>query len=659
MCGFSLVCFLFGVCYNLISDISFVLVDQCMVGVVHREQREHFRYRNRTVFQPVTEVLKNNIRNMTMDIDSILPIVTSFFEGMTSEQWNLSKSSVPDVDTITILGETLLEIVILMTQSILKGLKSTAVAVSEKSVIRSLGNTLPQVFALALDVPEVNLVSSEYLTQLTAKEIAECVNSVLSMGVDRVKATTPRVTPPKILQGMITQAGKMIKELMRNRKLMCAPSKSGKKVYQQLVNSCQSSSSSGKTISEDRESLLSATSSTVQEIIQEEVSQYTESTDDYDYDQLESGSTLEIKNAADDIAEVILDEIMSLNEYDLETAQSTPSLKKVSKRIKTCAAKQIALASICRFVGRLNNKYFDSQYNPGFDRVLSRQSMQSVMGDIDALLPTAVGEIKQGQTGSQWMDDIVSGGTLKLTNELNNILNNHIDRMKPKMTSRPKALQSKCKLVCPPRAIISADILASVWCFLGVMRWWLHTQSETLTARVITHILEKAVSEGLIGGASLPSAPGKGSGSERNVTTPEFTEEYSDEQERTVDRRKLSIRIIVLKLVTRIFVKANMWNTLGSPDTIIKRLCENIWVEIKDEDFGITQKMMKHIDKTVFKKICKQWHSVASVLVELEMENPELDKFIASSFKDQLVSHQQKSSPISRFFPSLCTALIS
>ena len=89
---------------------------------------------------------------------------------------------------------------------------------------------------------------------------------------------------------MIKQAGKMIKGLVRNLKRMCAPSKSRKKVDQQLVkeddsgDSSQSSSSSRKTISEDRESLLSSTSQTVQEIIKEEVSHYTGST----YDSLKS-----------------------------------------------------------------------------------------------------------------------------------------------------------------------------------------------------------------------------------------------------------------------------------------------------------------------------------------------------------------------------------
>ena len=502
----------------------------------------------------------------------------------------------------------------------MKDLESTAEAVSEKSVIRSLGHTLPQVFALALDIQdEVNLVSSEQLTELTAEEIAECVNCVLSMGVDSLGTTTPRVTPPKRLQGMIKLAGKMIKALMKNLKRMSAHSKSKKK---KLVkeddghDSCQSSSSSRKTISEDRES-----------------------TDVSDYDQWESGSTPEIKNVADDAAEVIVDEIMSQNEYDLETAQSTPSLKEVSERIETSAAKQIAQASICRLVGKLNNKYFDSQYNPGFDNVLSRQSMQSVMDDIDALLPTAFGEIQQGQNGSQWMDDIGSGETLELTNELNNILNNYIDRMKPKITSQPKASgpESKCIQVCPPRDIISADILAIVWCFLGAMRFWLHTQSEALTSRVITHTLEKAVSEGPIGEASLPSAPGTESGSGSKVTTSEFKEEYREEQEPTVERRKLSIRIIVLKLVSRIFAKAKLSNTLRSPNTIIDRLVENIWVEIKDEDFEITLKKMKHLDKVIFKKICKKWHGVVSVLLELEMEDPALHKYIVSSFKDQFM----------------------
>ncbi|CAB1413336.1 unnamed protein product [Pleuronectes platessa] len=469
-----------------------------------------------------------------MDIDSILPIVTSYFEGMTSEQWNLSKAGKPDVATITLLGEKLLEIVYLETQSTLKEHVSTDGPVSPKSVICSLGNTLPQIFAQALDVPdEVKLVSSEKLTRLIAKEIAECVNSVLSMSVDSGKETIPRITPPKRLQCLIQQAGQMIKGLMRDLKRECAPCESRKKVS-------QSSSSSRKTISEDRESLLSETSKTVQEIIKDEVSQFTKSSSDEisvsAYEQLESGSTLEMKKVADDVAEVIVDEIMMQNQVDLETAQSSPSLKKVCGRIKTCAAKQFAQASIGHLVERLNIKYFDSPDNPAFDQVLSRQSMQSVMSDVDALLPTVVGEIEQGQNVSQWIDVILSGETVELTNELKNIIINHIERMRPKTSSGPKRLSI---MVLPPHAIISADILAMVWCFLGVMRWWLHTQAETLTSRVITHTLEKAVSEGSIDGASLPSDESQGSGSESEVTTSESTEEYSEEQE---DGRKSLIR---------------------------------------------------------------------------------------------------------------------
>ncbi|CAB1438183.1 unnamed protein product [Pleuronectes platessa] len=528
---------------------------------------------------------------MTMDIDSILPIVTSYFEGMTSEQWNLSKAGKPDAATITTLGEKLLEIVYLETQSTLKGHVSTDGPVSQNSVICSLSNTLPQIFAEALDVPdEVKLVSSDKLSRLIAKEIAECVNSVLSMSVDSGNESIPRITPPERLQCMIQQAGKMIRELMRNLKCKCAPCESRKKVS-------QSSSSSSKKISEDRESLLSATSKTVREIIQDEVSQFNESSSEeisnYDYEQ-ESSSTLEMKNVADDVAEVIVDEILWQNQVDLETAQSSPSLKKVFGRIKTCAAKQFAQASIRHLVERLNIKYFDSPDNPAFDKVLSRQSMQSVMSDIDALLPAVVGEIQQGQNVSKWIEVILSGETVELTNELKTILSNHIDRMRPKTTSGPKRTSV---MVLPPSAIISADILAMVWCFLGVMRWWLHTQAETLTSRVITHTLEKAVSEGSIGGASLPSDDSQGSDSESEVTPSEFTEEHSEEQESTEDGRKLPIRIIVMKLVYGIFDKAKVLVDLRSPNSIIEYLVEKIWVEIEDEDFEITPKMMQRLHK--------------------------------------------------------------
>ncbi|CAB1412834.1 unnamed protein product [Pleuronectes platessa] len=382
-----------------------------------------------------------------MDINSLLPIVTSYFEGMTSKQWNLSKAGKPDVATITTLGEKLLEIVFLVTQSTLKGHVSTAGPVSLNGVICSLGNTLPQIFAQALDVPdEVKLVSSDKLTRLIAKEIAECVNSVLSMSVDTVKESIPRITSSKRLQCLIQQAGKMIKGLMRNLK------------NQQLVDKedCQASSSSRKTISGDRESLLSATSKTVQEIIKDEVSHFTKSSSDYE--QLESGSTLEIKNVADDVAEVIVDEIMSQSEVDLESAQSSPSMKKMCGWIKKGAAKQFAQASICHIVERLNIKYFDSPDNPAFDKVLNSQ----------------------------------------------------------------------------------------------------------------------------------------GSGPESEVKTSEFEEEYSEVQE---DGRKSLIRIIVMKLVRRIFDKAQVFVELRSPSTIIERLVEKIWIEIEDEDFEITPRTMKHIDQ--------------------------------------------------------------
>ncbi|CAB1455183.1 unnamed protein product [Pleuronectes platessa] len=136
-----------------------------------------------------------------MDKDSILSVVKSFFDGMTSEQWNLLKSGKPDEATITVLGEQLLQIVFGLTQSILKGLESSAEPVSKESVLCTLGNRLPVAFSQALDDPEeVSDVSSERLTQLTAHEIAECVNSVLSTGVDSAKSTIPRVTSPNRLQ---------------------------------------------------------------------------------------------------------------------------------------------------------------------------------------------------------------------------------------------------------------------------------------------------------------------------------------------------------------------------------------------------------------------------------------------------------------------------
>lgn len=87
----------------------------------------------------------------------------------------------------------------------------------------------------------------------------------------------------------------------------------------------------------DRHSLVTIASKVVREIFRKEVSDITEpllaDVSDTDYEQLESGSLLEIKIVADDIAQVIVD---SLEDRDATgKVKSKLSLKKVGSKIKT------------------------------------------------------------------------------------------------------------------------------------------------------------------------------------------------------------------------------------------------------------------------------------------------------------------------------------
>lgn len=89
--------------------------------------------------------------------------------------------------------------------------------------------------------------------------------------------------------------------------------------------------------SKDRYSLVTTTSKVVLEIPWKEVSDITEpllaDVSDTDYEQLESGSLLEIKIVADDIAEVIVDSAEGRDATG--KVKSKLSLNKVGSKIKT------------------------------------------------------------------------------------------------------------------------------------------------------------------------------------------------------------------------------------------------------------------------------------------------------------------------------------
>ncbi|KAL7392924.1 hypothetical protein ABVT39_003967 [Epinephelus coioides] len=118
------------------------------------------------------------------------------------------------------------------------------------------------------------------------------------------------------------------------------------------------------------------------------------------------------------------------------------------------------------------------------------------------------------------------------------------------------------------------------------------------------------------------------------------------------EKNKLSVRILVEKLVTRIYKKAKVNIKLNDPNIIIDLLSKKIWAEVQGGDFDITPEAFKSLDKTVFKDLVEFWGCAELVLVSLYKEQPEIDHIVCT-FTRHLMTPQRKGNAICRFFSSL------
>ncbi len=612
-------------------------------------------------------------------VDSVRPLIESFFKRMTEEQWTLLKSGSPDNATKILLADLLLDIITSVSKALLTALGSTHGDVSEELVLSSLGNTLPQSFAEVLDVHQVRCVSSERLSDLIAKEVAESVNSALSATVCFAEPELHQhVTPPGRLNAMLTHVCNMLKEFMAKMKILCthrphrqrkSPATSQEELSLEDLESadiddgCQSSDKPvepeipEKTSSED--SSVKETAKSVQDIIMKEVSEIIEplldDVSDSEYELLQSESSMEIEVVADEIAQII-EKVKSSEKTDMAGPSPKPkektklSMTGVWDKIKSFLAKCFAKAWIHHMVAQLRNKFHKDS------KVESRESIQSLMADVDSLLLTEDGEAQQGGNEVcvfRRFENISSGGDLIFTQELSDLLYRHTtDGMVPEMTP----------------AAMYADIQNRVRSFLGLMSWWLNTQAGSHSRRM-THALMDTESQAPMQVPEVASveeseplaitavspAKSKVSSAKSKVSSAKSkVSSAKPDAKARAGRYKMSVEVLMEKLVSRIFNKSKVTFNFGGPEDIIKHLVEKIWPTVEDLDFNIPAKTFNKLDKAIFKDLCKKWGCAEMVLVSMNLEEPAIEKCIASSLKDHLLTPPKQGNAIWRFLCCLC-----
>lgn len=116
------------------------------------------------------------------------------------------------------------------------------------------------------------------------------------------------------------------------------------------------------------------------------------------------------------------------------------------------------------------------------------------------------------------------------------------------------------------------------------------------------------------------------------------------------EKNKMSVRMLVEMLVVRTFNKGKVNWTTGNQDDIIKHLFECTWAKVQGEFLYITPKILKDLDKAIFRDLCKKCGSAENLLVSMCSEDSSVQMYIIDTFKNHLTTPAKKHGTICRFF---------
>lgn len=191
------------------------------------KQDKTFRKRTLSNTTTMTEMESSETEEiLKIRVEEVRPVVESFFKRLTLEQQRLVTQDAADDATSTLLAEMILDLISLVSKSILATLQNKcSQIISEERVQSGLGDTLLLSFAEVLQVKDpVHCDSSKNLNNMFDTEVAESIYSAITNSADTLEPVFSEcVTPPHRLNMMVRHAFNMLKAFMgKMKEVLCS-----------------------------------------------------------------------------------------------------------------------------------------------------------------------------------------------------------------------------------------------------------------------------------------------------------------------------------------------------------------------------------------------------------------------------------------------------
>lgn len=350
------------------------------------------------------------------------------------------------------------------------------------------------------------------------------------------------------------------------------------------------------------DSFIQRTSESLQEQIRRELRELVlpilDNFSDSEYDKIQSESSLELQNLANEIASSIY--------FGVEKEQS---LIEGRFRIKQFLAKCLSKAWLIRLCEKIRRKHI-------------QESNQCGDSPAESFLDTVNFWLQIENQGAEGEDSLISwfnissNNALIFTKELSDLIYRHLTSnafSKTEMRLLGELDVPEC------HNEMYADILGKVWIFVVLMNWWLNSQGQIITERVEIPL-------------RMPlTAPGS---SERDVVR--------------MEKNRCCVKFFVEKIVAHVLFDVKMM-----PDNkhdIIKYLFENVCAKVQGENFYVTPDIFKGLDKRINRVLYKRLGTPEMVLFSINSKDPIIEECIITIIKERLMKPPKKPSSIRRFF---------
>lgn len=185
---------------------------------------------------------------------------------------------------------------------------------------------------------------------------------------------------------------------------------------------------------------------------------------------------------------------------------------------------------------------------------------------------------------------------LDFSQELNDLMYCHaLPELLPRSGDSSEQSQSK----------VHADVRSKTWLFMVLMNWFLTTQINSMTDRLLLPLMGKSLFR-------------KNEYSKTGISS---LDKVFQEEQRSKKNKKY-VQFVTQKMVFTLCSDANM--VPETRDEIIENLTQTIWNIVQDEQFYIHAEVFKNIEKKIGKSLYKNMSSPENVLFLISHEDPDI-----------------------------------